>query len=325
MGQKLPGKLCRSACRTFGPPSGSQANYLKNNKSLCWHAACIPIGRRHGHKSSGGRIKEPPAPRNGQTLPMENPTYITLSRQAVLRRQMDVLANNLANMSTPAFKAESLMVVPHESEIAEQGPRGMRVVSFVKDLATVHDMSEGALFHTDNPLDLAISGDGYFAIETAEGERYTRQGSFLIDGDGQLVTTAGDAVLGENGQPIVLPPQSGEIEVARDGTVSARDPLLPNQNLIVGRLQVVGFENDYELKREANGLYRTAEGQAPETVVEPKVMQGMLEKSNVNGIVEMTRLIETVRSFQSASKVMDQEHERQRKAIETLTRSSLTA
>lgn len=256
---------------------------------------------------------------------MENPSYITLSRQTVLRRQMDVLANNLANMSTPAFKAEALMVIEHESPVSTFGPQGMRNVSFVKDLATVRDMSEGVIYHTDNPLDLAISGPGYFAVETEEGERFTRQGSFLLDGDGQLVTTAGVPVLNERGRPIVVPPNSGEIEIAQDGTISVRDPVLQNQNLVIGRLRVVEFENDYRLKREADGLYRPEDGANPTPVAQPKVLQGALEKSNVNGIVEMTRLIETVRTFQSASNLMDDEHERQRKAIETLTRSSLSA
>lgn len=256
---------------------------------------------------------------------MENTSYITLSRQAVLRRQMDVLANNLANMSTPAFKAESLMVIEHESEIAKQGPRGMRTVSFVKDLATVRDMSEGPLFHTDNPLDLAISGDGYFAIETDEGERYTRHGAFLLDGEGRLITATGQGVLAEDGREIVVPAGAGEVEIAQDGTVSARDPLNPTVDMVVGRLRVVGFENDYQLRREADGLYRAGDGAAPQPVAQPNVQQGMLEKSNVSGIVEMTRLIETVRSFQSASNVMDEEHERQRRAIQTLTQSSLSA
>lgn len=256
---------------------------------------------------------------------MENPSYITLSRQAVLRRQMDVLANNLANMSTPAFKAEALMVVEHESPISTQGPRGLRSVAFVKDLATVRDMAEGPLFHTDNPLDLAISGDGYFAVDTDEGERYTRHGAFLLDGEGRLTTIAGQAVLSENGREIVVPAGATEIEIARDGTISTRDPANPMLDLVLGRLKIVGFENDYQLRREANGLYRPGEGAVPEPVEQPQVMQGMIEKSNVNGIVEMTRLIETVRSFQSSSNIMEEEHERQRKAIQTLTQSSLSA
>lgn len=256
---------------------------------------------------------------------MENPSYITLSRQSVLRRQLDVLANNLANMSTPAFKAEALMVIEHESEISSQGPRGLRSISFVKDVATVRDMSEGVLFHSDNPLDLAISGDGYFAIKTEEGERYTRQGTFLLDGDGRIVTTVGQPVLNDRNRPIVVPPNSGAVEIAQDGTVSARDPILQGQNVILGRLKVVGFENDWQLKREANGLYRPEDDAAMEPIPNPKVLQGMIEKSNVNGIVEMTRLIETVRSYKNSSNLMDGEHERMRNAIDTLTRSSLSA
>ncbi len=256
---------------------------------------------------------------------MENPSYITLSRQSVLRRQMDVLANNLANMSTPAFKAESMMVIEHESKIAGQGPRGMRTISFVKDLATVRDLSEGQMFHSDNPLDLAISGPGYFSIETEEGERFTRHGAFLMDGEGRLVTMAGRPVLSERGREIVVPPNSSEIEIAQDGTVSARNPLLQGENLVLGRIKITEFENEYQLKREANGLYRPEDGANPQLVEAPKVFQGMIEKSNVNGIVEMTKLIETVRTYQSSTNVMEQEHERQRRAIDTLTKSSLSA
>lgn len=256
---------------------------------------------------------------------MENTSYITLSRQTVLRRQMDVLANNLANISTPAFKSEAMLVVEHDSPIATQGPKNMRTVAFVKDFATVRDMSEGPLFHTDNPLDMAISGPGYFSIKTPDGERFTRQGAFLLNGKGELVTMAGQQVLDDRGRAIVVPPGSGEVEVAHDGTISARDPQLQTQNVVLARLKISQFDNEYMLKREANGLYKPDQGVTAKPVAQPKVMQGMIEKSNVNGIVEMTKLIDTVRSFQSAGNLMEEEHNRQLKAIDTLTKSNLTA
>jgi flagellar basal-body rod protein FlgF len=147
---------------------------------------------------------------------MENPGYIALSRQMVLRRQMDLLANNLANLTTPGYRGESMLFVEH---LKPTQPREQ--VAFVQDLATVRDLRAGPMSHTGNPLDLAIKGEGYFAVETPEGERYTRAGGFTLDPDGQIVTVKGYPLLGKGGAPITVPPDSGAVTVARDGTVSS--------------------------------------------------------------------------------------------------------
>ncbi len=236
---------------------------------------------------------------------MENPGYIALSRQMVLRRQMDVVANNLANLSTTGFKGESMMFVEH---LKRTEPRER--ISFVRDIATVHDLKAGPITHSGNPLDLAIRGEGYFAVETPEGERYTRAGGFTLDPDGQIVTAQGFALLGDGGAPMTVPPEAGAITVARDGTLSSEQGE-------IGRIQLVRFANPQALKKLQYSLYSAA-GQEPLPVEAPDILQGKLEGSNVSAVVEMTKLIATVRSYQAAAHVAEKEHQRQRRAIDAL-------
>lgn len=236
---------------------------------------------------------------------MENPGYIALSRQMVLRRQMDVLANNLANLTTPGYRGETMVFAEH---LSRTEPR--EKISFVQDLATRRDLRAGPLNHTGNPFDFAIRGDGYFAVETPEGELYSRAGGFTLDADGQVVTAQGQALLGDGGGPIVVPAETSTIMVARDGTISTEEGE-------IGRIRLVSFENEHALGKRAAGLY-DANGQAPLPVAEPVIEQGKLEGSNVAGIVEMTKMTRVVRSYQAAANIANQEHERQRRAIEAL-------
>ena len=247
---------------------------------------------------------------------METPGYIALSRQMVLRRQLDVIANNIANMDSPGYRGESMMFVEYLADTKDKVPAGLRKISYVQDIASVRDLSEGAKTVTDNPLDLAINGNGYFAIESENGERYTRNGAFMLDGDGQIVTTSGLPLLNDNGQPMVIPPSAGRIDVARDGTVSYHDQE-GGDVVEVGRIQIVQFENEYALKKDAQLMFR-ADGQEPLPADDAEILQGFIEKSNVKGVVEMTRLMQTVNSYQSAGRVVEAEHERQRRAIQTL-------
>jgi flagellar basal-body rod protein FlgF len=223
----------------------------------------------------------------------------------VLRRQMDLLANNLANLTTPGYRGESMLFVEH---LKPTQPREQ--VAFVQDLATVRDLRAGPMSHTGNPLDLAIKGEGYFAVETPEGERYTRAGGFTLDPDGQIVTVKGYPLLGKGGAPITVPPDSGAVTVARDGTVSSDQGEL-------GRIRLVGFGNEQALAKLEGGLY-DAKDQEPLSLEEQDIQQGKLEASNVAGIVEMTKLISAVRSYQAAANMANQEHQRQRRAIDAL-------
>lgn len=248
---------------------------------------------------------------------MESPSYIALSRMTGLRREMDVVTNNLANMNTPGFQRESMMFQEYLADTKDMHAGILRKISMVQDLASVRDLSEGPMVNTDNPLDIAISGNGYFTVETEEGPRYTRKGNFTLDNNGQIVTAAGDPLMGADGAPIVLPPEASDIVINKDGTIAVRDPADPMAENPIGQVGVVQFEEEYELKREADGLLN-AEEQDPVEAEDVSVLQGMLEGSNVQGVVEMTRMIETQRSYESVKNMMDKEDERQRQAIQIL-------
>lgn len=236
---------------------------------------------------------------------MENAGYIALSRQMVLRREMDVIANNMANLNTPSYKGQSMLFVEY-LETTDSGEK----ISFVQDIGLVRNLTEGPMTATDNPLDLAIAGDGYFEVETPVGPRYTRKGVFQLNADGQIVTSRGQRVLGEGGQPITLPPNSTDVTITRNGTIStSQGP--------AGRLRVVRFENEQALVKLADGLY-DADGQDALPAEDAEVMQGMIEGSNVQGIIELTRMIETARSYANTGKLVNDEHERLRRAIQSL-------
>ncbi len=236
---------------------------------------------------------------------MENAGYIALSRQMTLRRQMDVVANNMANLNTPAFKGQSMLFVEY-LETSDSGEK----MSFVQDIALVRDLTEGQLMATENQLDVAIVGDGYFEIGTPVGARYTRNGVFQLNAEGELVTKSGAQVLGDGGNPINLPPNSRDVTITRDGTISTdQGP--------AGRLRVVRFENEQAMIKTAEGLY-DAGTQDPRPAEEAEVLQGMIEGSNVQGIFELTKMIETVRSYSATGKMVNDEHERQRRAIQSL-------
>ncbi len=239
---------------------------------------------------------------------MDNASYVALSRQTALSRQIDIIANNIANSSTPAFKGESVVFTEFLQKVG-----GGESLSFVQDRGTTRNTAEGPLTATGSPLDLAIRGDGYFVVQTAQGNRYTRAGNFMLDAQGRLVTHDGDPVLSTTGTPFTLRPTDDQVTVSRDGTVSAGQRVL-------GRLDVVTFANPQRLRATAGGLYTTTD--APTSVAKPDVLQGMIEGSNVEPIVEMTRMIELMRSFKSAQVMLDTENDRERRAISTIVSST---
>ena len=240
---------------------------------------------------------------------MDNPGYVALSRQLTLGRQMEMIANNLANMNTTAYRGEQILF--REFLAGSGGER--EAVSFVRDPGQLRDLSSGPMSSTGAALDLAIDGPGYFVIDTAQGPRYTRDGHFKLDAQGQVTTAAGDPVLADGG-PLVVPIDAKDIQVAGDGTVSTEQGEL-------GRLDVVTFDNEQLLKRVKGNAYDAGEAIAT-AAVGSEVVQGMLEGSNVQGVGEMTRMIETLRGYQSAQRFAEQEHERQRRAIQSLAQTS---
>jgi flagellar basal-body rod protein FlgF len=238
---------------------------------------------------------------------MSSTTYIALSSQMALRRQLDVVANNVANASTPAFKAERMIFAEY---LGGQGGDGGRRLSFVHDVGTERDTRQGALTQTGNPLDVAIQGDGYFTVQTPLGPRYTRNGRWQLDAQGQLVTPQGYALLGEGEQPIQIPQGAADLSIGRDGTINTSQGF-------AGKVGVVGFDKEQALRPAANGLYVTDAAPQPASP-DTAVVQGMIEESNVQPIVEITRMMSLSRNFGFAKEMLDGESERAKTAIDKL-------
>lgn len=234
----------------------------------------------------------------------ENTVYIGLSRQMAMRRQMDVIANNLANMNTTAFKSERLLF----EEYLVDGPDG-RQMSFVQDVAIARDMRDGEVQPTANPFDVAIHGQGFFTVDTPDGPRYTRNGHLTPDPQGRLATREGLIVLSADGRPIEVPPGTRDVTVTGDGTISA-------DKLTIGRLAVVTFDNVLALKPTGNGLFKADAD--PQPVPDAKVLQGMIEQSNVEPIVEMTNMVQVLRAYQANQQMLDTDSDLRRRAIRDL-------
>jgi flagellar basal-body rod protein FlgF len=248
---------------------------------------------------------------------MENPSYIALSQQMALRRQMDVIATNIANVSTPAFKADRIMFSEYVAGRAPYpqmtgGRRGG--LSFVNEVGMLRDTSEGAMIQTGNALDLAISGPGFFAVETPAGPRYTRAGAFRLDQDGRIVTADGYPLLDQQNRPISVPPGDTRIEISARGAVVT-------ESGEAGRIQIAHFEDEQAMRKLGGGLYETDQDPLP---ADPsaEIRQGMIEGSNVKAVTELTTMMDVMRRYQSAQKIIDTEHDLQRRAIEKLSRMS---
>ena len=187
---------------------------------------------------------------------MENTLLVGLSRQMALQREMEVVANNIANIDTNGFKADFSLFEEYLMPGARDG--NFRVadspVSFVRDRGTLIDLNQGPFQRTGSPLDVAINGDGFLVINTPQGERYTRNGALQLNNLGELVTTAGDKVVGENG-PIVLQATDRDIVIAKDGTIKVREGVSLTSDSTRGKLKLVTPEAP--LVRSGDGRWRS--------------------------------------------------------------------
>jgi flagellar basal-body rod protein FlgF len=224
---------------------------------------------------------------------MDNTQLVNLSYQMAAFRSMDVIANNLANMSTPGFKSESTKFEEYLSQGgAIEGQDGPQSISFVQDKGTVRDLSQGQMTTTGAQFDLGIGGNGYFAVQTADGTtHYTRDGHFTLDATGKIVDSSGNALMGDGGN-LTISTEDGDIHIGKDGVVTGAKGQL-------GQVKVVDFANDRALVREGGNDYSTT--QAPTDVALPNIQQGMLEGSNVSSVAEISHMLEVMRSYQATA------------------------
>jgi len=245
---------------------------------------------------------------------MDNVLYVGLSRQMVLQKEIDVIANNVANVDTNGFKVESLMV-QNDPERVQNNPGSTlnNNVNFPLDAGVVRDFSQGELKRTGGPLDLAVQGEGFFKVSTPNGERYTRDGAFTVDSKNRIVTAAGDPVQGDGGD-IALDPIKGPPSISSDGTVS-------QQGQVVGKVALVSFASLAALTKQGGGYFSNDSNLATQPA-DGKVRQGVLEQSNVQPIQQITRLIQVSRAYENVSQMMDQTGQLSTNAIDRLGKIS---
>lgn len=232
---------------------------------------------------------------------METSGYTTLNRQSGLLREMQTIANNIANSATTGFKQEGIIFSEYVVGI-ENGSS----ISMASARVGNTSFMQGALTQTGGVLDLAIEGDGFFLFESPSGERLTRSGQFSLSAEGDLVTNDGYPVLDVGGAPIFIPPGDGSVLIAADGTISRAGEL-------VGQVGIFQPADPKQLNREGGVSFSSQNDFEP--VNEPKVRQGFLENSNVDPILQMARMIEVQRAYELGQSFLDAENQRMRDAI----------
>lgn len=238
---------------------------------------------------------------------MDNATYATLTRQSGLMQEMQVLANNIANATTTGFRAEGVMFSEYVNALGPDAPSLSMAAARVRDTV----MTQGGLSQTGGPFDLAIEGDGFFLVETADGPRLTRAGAFSPSADGDLVTPDGHRVLGAGGAPVLIPQGLGPVGISPDGTISAGGQP-------VGQIGLVMPVNPNQMLRSGSALFEARGGFV--ATQDGRMLQGFLEDSNVNAILQISRMIEVQRAYELGQSFLDQEDARVRSVIDAIRR-----
>jgi flagellar basal-body rod protein FlgF len=237
---------------------------------------------------------------------MRDSLYVALSSQIALERRLDTIADNVANASTIGFRATG---VKFEDVVSGTGPKS---VSFASSGKTYLSGAHGALSETGNPFDFAIQGDAWFAIDTPVGTVMTRDGRFSMNENGELMSIEGHPVLDAGGSPIQLDPRNGPPKAGADGSLRQNDQL-------VGSIGLYNFDPGENFVRYGNSGIVPA--RTPEPVTDRSdigVAQGFLEESNVNPVLEITRLIMVQRAFENTAALMRQTDSSTDEAIKTL-------
>ena len=247
---------------------------------------------------------------------MDNTIYVALSRQSALWNQLEVVANNLANVNTTGFKGTDTLFSQYVVKVNNYDRTFKDKVAFTHDFGLVRNLTQGSFNYTGNTYDLALNGQGYFVVQDANGQnRYTRAGNFTLNTNGELVTSDGLRVMSTNDTPVVIPPTAQGVVIEGDGSV--RD----SAGNAIAKIRVVSFDKERDLK-QVTGTAFDAAGQTPTDMPAPQVSQGVLEDSNVNGVTEMTRLISLNRAYADVTKLIEEEHDRKRKASDLFSRQT---
>jgi flagellar basal-body rod protein FlgF len=236
---------------------------------------------------------------------MDAAGYATLNRQSGLMREMAVVANNIANVSTAGFRREGVVFAEYIAGM-DQDPS----LSMAHASGRHVDLTQATLAQTGGSFDFAIQGDGFFLIETPAGERLTRAGAFTPNAEGELVTADGYRLLDAGGAPVFVPPDAKAVALSRDGTLSANGQPIAQ----IGLWQPT---DPLALRHQSGTLF---DGGELEPVENGMVMQGMLEDSNVQPVSEIARMIEVQRAYELGQKFLDAEDDRVRGVIQALGR-----
>ncbi|WP_300056596.1 flagellar hook-basal body complex protein [uncultured Roseobacter sp.] len=236
---------------------------------------------------------------------MENAGYTTLTRQSGLMREMRIVANNIANAATSGYRQEGMVFSEYVMSVdgassLSMGQGNVRNTSF----------EQGTLTQTGGTFDFAIEGDGFFLIETPAGERLSRSGAFSPNAQGDLVNMDGYRVLDAGGAPVFIPPGATDIAVSADGTISS-------DGNPIGQIGVVQPLNPREMIREDGVMFRADDGYEPAEGA--RVLQRFVENSNVNSILQITRMIEVQRAYELGASFLEAEDERVRQALRTMS------
>ncbi|WP_428486615.1 flagellar hook-basal body complex protein [Rhodopila sp.] len=235
---------------------------------------------------------------------------LAASRLMAQQRALDVTANNIANANTPGYRAERMQFADFISQQdGTAAPSGGRSITYTQDRATWREQQPGTLTHTANTFDLALAGDGYFTVSTKAGPRLTRDGRFGLMPDGTLADSKGDAALDTAGKPVQLSPADTQISIAGDGSISS-------ENGQLGKIGVV--QPTDPMKMTAEGATNFVSGSPTQPVAVPGVVQGAIEDSNVQPVLETTRMMDNLRQFQLVTQLVQAEGDRQQNAIDKL-------
>lgn len=248
---------------------------------------------------------------------MDNSTYVALSQLAALERQLDVTANNIANANSNGFKAERVLF---ESYLTPSDTGAAEGTNYLIDRGSYLDDRSGVMIQTGNPLDMALSGEGWFAYELPDGQQaYGRDGNFVLDPQGRVVTSSGAQVLDAGGAPMALPPAlAATVTISSDGVISSPE------GGVLGQIGLFALPDRQTLSRAGGGMFVPEAETAGLTPDETgtRVIQGALESSNVQAVSEVTRLIDIQQAYQHALNLISSEDELKKEMLSRIGQNS---